>query len=96
MREHTVNRIVNVIDVLTTYREKMRGRQMDEFMLAVILNETPDFDAAPVVHAHWIDEGPFCSLVKCSQCGNFLDMRGVNSANFCPYCGAKMDEEEGK
>ena len=55
--------------------------------------------AQPVVHAHWIqDKGLFRNpIVKCSHCGNFLDMNGVNAgrgnANFCPNCGAKMDEE---
>ena len=35
------------------------------------------------------------SIVKCSVCGNTLDMDGVNAgrgdANFCPKCGARMD-----
>ena len=36
--------------------------------------------------------------VKCSECGNTLDMHGVNAgrgdANFCPNCGTKMDKGE--
>lgn len=59
-------------------------------------------EAEPVRHAHWIQgEGIFCRhIVKCSHCGNFLDMGGVNAgrgnANFCPNCGAKMDDREGE
>lgn len=40
-------------------------------------------------HGRWIkvDE----HTIKCSECGNYLDMRGVNAgrgdANFCPNCG---------
>lgn len=47
------------------------------------------------VPAHWIDQGH--KIFKCSNCGNYLDFRGVNagrgSANYCPNCGAKMDKE---
>lgn len=53
-------------------------------------------EAEPVKHAHWID--PVHGVYKCSNCGNFLDFRGVNAgrgdANYCPNCGAKMDEED--
>lgn len=35
---------------------------------------------------------------KCSECGNILDFNGVNcgrgDANYCPNCGAKMQEVE--
>ena len=44
------------------------------------------------VPAHWIDQGH--KIFKCSNCGNYLDFRGVNAgrgtANYCPNCGAKM------
>lgn len=60
----------------------------------------PTIDAKPVVHAHWIqDKGLFRNpIIKCSHCGNFLDMNGVNAgrgnANFCPNCGADMRGEQ--
>lgn len=41
-------------------------------------------DVAPVIHAHWGEEG------NCSHCGSYMEYQ----ANFCPRCGAKMDEEE--
>jgi hypothetical protein len=37
--------------------------------------------------------------VKCSECGNLLDLIGVNcgrgDANYCPNCGAKMEGSDG-
>lgn len=51
-----------------------------------------------VRHGKWIPlKGWFNkSIVKCSVCGNTLDMNGVNAgrgdANFCPNCGADMRE----
>lgn len=41
----------------------------------------------------WIDTG-WKTIYKCSECGNYLDLSGVNAgrgdANFCPNCGAEM------
>ena len=51
----------------------------------------------------WINEYPNYSFwarhtVKCSICGNILDLNGVNAgrgdANFCPECGADMRSEQ--
>lgn len=51
--------------------------------------------AEPVKHARWID--PVHGVYKCSNCRSFLDFEGVNAgrgdANYCPHCGAKMDNE---
>lgn len=63
----------------------------------VILQEAPTIEAEPVRHGRWLSlEGWFNkSSVKCSVCGNTLNMDGVNAgrgdANFCPNCGARMD-----
>ena len=68
------------------------------------IEEQPTVDAAPVVHAHWIPEYLLCNprtgkayRYNCSKCG-----KGVYSPrqlsvselgyDFCPHCGAKMDE----
>lgn len=47
----------------------------------------------PPKHGYWIYEGNVY-VAKCSECGNFLDMRGISGkANTCPHCGARMNEE---
>lgn len=59
------------------------------------VSRIPIIEAEPVKRAHWIDQKH--GVYKCSNCGNFLDFSGVNagrgSANYCPHCGAKMDNE---
>ena len=57
-------------------------------------------DAVPVVHAHWIaecnpeelDSSTYC---RCSNCGASAPIGFTFDWDFCPYCGAKMDEEDG-
>ena len=45
-------------------------------------------DVAPVRHARWKRYGK--NLGECSECGEIVSVR----SNYCPNCGAKMDEKE--
>ena len=58
----------------------------------MVVNAQPTADVAPVVHAHWI-QGAYpdgCEIqYDCSHC----NMSSNGKTNFCPHCGAKMDEE---
>ena len=72
-----------------------------------IINEAPAADVAPVVHGRWIynpngmdwNLGAWqCSVCKCNN--NNLPGNDKHNpyifqgSNYCPNCGAKMDEEE--
>ena len=55
-----------------------------------LLQNSETEDVAPVVHAHWTAEK------KCSNCKEdaLWDDRGGDwLTDYCPNCGAKMDEE---
>ena len=60
----------------------------------IAVDETPEVDVAPVVHAHWIEKED-CSVVTdipwsmCSACGSYS-----LKLPYCAFCGAKMDEEK--
>ena len=65
------------------------------------LKALPTIDAVPVVHGHWdVHEDTYGDdEAKCSVCGfemavnqpgNGLYM--VSELNYCPHCGAQMDE----
>lgn len=51
------------------------------------IDREPTID--PVKHGHWYDydsdDGWYCSV-----CGH--PARYISGPNYCPYCGAKMDE----
>lgn len=46
-----------------------------------------------VVHAHW--NMTYDSRTACSNCKSVWDYGGYGQVFYCPYCGAKMDEEGG-
>ena len=54
--------------------------------------------ADPVVHGHWVEQ-EHCDWVyskeyRCSECGQYRLMTNPvgREWNYCPHCGAKMDE----
>ena len=64
------------------------------------LSVAPTIEAKPVVHAHWISKNDhgYEWIFVCSNC-DYIDGYPFNDrSNYCPNCGAKMDEpiEESK
>lgn len=65
------------------------------------INRQPAADVAPVVHGRWDDSGRYTfpggsTAVRCTECGCALTVSEfrLNRWNYCPVCGAKMDESE--
>ena len=96
--------MMGLIDADKLYKHKFKStsERMDldvEYMFG--WNDAIDaiVENAPTVeqkHGHWIDDWDIgCSV--CSECDDsFLweDFNGVREFNYCPTCGAKMDEVE--
>lgn len=62
------------------------------------IEDIPPADVAPVIHARWIDNGRggYAHAYFCSNCG-WLDGYPIEDRfNYCPNCGAIMDESEDK
>ena len=53
----------------------------------------PAADVAPVVHGRWETNSDRPDTLICSVCKCGFDMWKHDHHNFCPNCGAKMDEE---
>ncbi len=70
--------------------------QLAEMVVGVEdIEDAPAADVAPVVHGRWIEDHDY---LKCSECGvmvkcdfTFFD---IGNWNYCPNCGAKMQEVE--
>ena len=54
-----------------------------------VVKGIPSLDVAPVVHAHWIEHEMYCICNSCNALATAY-------FNYCPFCGAKMDEEVNK
>ena len=58
------------------------------------IEQAPTVDAAPVRHGQWETNSDRPDTLICSVCKCGFDMWKHDSHNFCPHCGAKMDEEK--
>ena len=80
------------INVSVTGEENMEAvrRCLQEILDDV--KESPVVDAVPVRHGKWIQVGHIEHMqivYKCSACNG----QTIVDGNFCPNCGARMDEE---
>ena len=58
------------------------------------LQTIPSADVSPVRHGYWVKEKRDVLIHwHCSACKECYFLEEPN-AEFCPHCGAKMDEEE--
>ena len=55
------------------------------------VHHLPAADVAPVRHGRWIFEPG--KIPYCSECKKYSD-DGDKGATFCPWCGARMGEED--
>lgn len=66
-----------------------KARTVATISAKAVIHFAPTIDAEPVRHGHWVicSDGyyPYCS--KCKQ-----EPSGKSMTNYCPNCGAKMDE----
>ena len=67
--------------------------QYDEVVFLEDIEDIPAADVAPVRHGHWKWDGKH---FYCSACAGtrYHDLVLGLDAAYCPYCGAKMDEED--
>ena len=61
------------------------------------INNAPTVEVVPVRHAKWTRENNYGTW-KCSECGCKVQranpLKGnIWNYNYCPNCGARMDEE---
>lgn len=57
------------------------------------IDEAPTMDAEPVRHGRWIKDGDFLICLNCESEIDIKNSLGTeNHKNYCPNCGAKMDE----
>jgi hypothetical protein len=85
-----------------------QGRSTPLWVSNIVIEDAPTIDAESVRHGKWIEceSENGIHIHKCSECGNrdmykgtFRDWNGREFSfyykrQYCPNCGAKMDEVE--
>ena len=77
------------------------GTIIKQVFISLLQNSETE-DVAPVIHAHWkiiYESSAGVTDAKCSNCGYESlayenDVHTDENCNYCPCCGAKMDEAE--
>ena len=75
--------------------QSIRTDIMGGLNYAHFIEIAPTVDAVPVVHGHWVEIAIskllyHISFLRCSVCGRSIAK--VADMNYCPFCGAKMDD----
>lgn len=80
--------------------EKNSAHQYAEY-IRMLVYSVPSADAAPVRHGRWIEKRGVSGVlgmlvsIRCSVCGcEPVFDSSEHLYNYCPNCGAKMDEGE--
>ena len=74
-----------------------KPKQMDHIRRFMV-DKAPTIDAEPIRHGHWIPVNPDmyrAEYFECSVCGMYSRdglFRKELGYEYCPNCGAKMDE----
>ena len=75
---------------------KAKAKQNGVFAAPVILNlieKAPEVDVVEVKHGEWIYNVKYYSCSICA--GKRFNLLLGTDAEYCPYCGAKMNLKEG-
>lgn len=89
-REAAIDAIMKVYVRTAGYKARERVFEAEE-----AVHRLPAADVAPVVHGHFVHDGPrFAGGVDwwhCSRCGRLVTDVERNRFHYCPWCGARMD-----
>ena len=87
-----MTRYIDADALIAKFKDDLENLQEFAFQLATIgaintVKHQPTVDAVPVRHGKW-EVTPV--YIKCSECGeSFM----LIPQNYCPNCGARMDEK---
>lgn len=98
-----MSRLIDADELIQVLDHKYGGEEnVDDsvFYLIGAIIGAPTIDAEPIRHGRWRDSRDTGVIfMECSVCKArakkyaYLGAVGTNGIRYCPYCGAKMDEE---
>lgn len=85
-------RYINLDELLTAI-DKRNGR-LPLWLDEILIEDCKVANVTPVRHGRWVNENFY---TRCSACGNMAiyDKYGQEvESDYCPRCGARMDDNE--
>lgn len=81
-------------DKFEVYSYTLTSLDFEAGVLSVLekLDAASTVDAVPVRHGHWETNSDRPDTLICSVCKCGFDMWKHDPHNYCPNCGARMDE----
>ena len=92
--------IENWVTVNKYYHPYSKSNNIPINEVYAILKQMPAIDTDPIRHGHWEKSKDDNDRWRCSHCGytyigfNGADTTFAEMCNYCPHCGAKIDEVE--
>lgn len=74
------------------YKKFIDGESIDINELKSLIKRIPIIEPEPVKHGHWMDSSE--STLHCSYCHRYVRRIIPRGYDYCPHCGAKMDDQE--
>lgn len=95
-------RKADVLNLPQSVERNLRGEIVERSVDVGAIEALPSADVVQVVHSYWEGEETDCNI-KCHKCEKAFkdyiitqDYADLNEyPNFCPNCGAKMEENNG-
>ena len=86
----------DMIEYFKTFNPNKGEKTIADMAWRSDIDAIPTADVAPVVHGKWVLNDD--QVYECKECGYVPSFDGYTYFNYCPNCGAKMDErrEDGK
>lgn len=81
-------RLIDADALLNKMQEDPLFDLVERYGVSGVINAEPTVDAVPVRHGKWKVTPVY---IKCSECGESFPLI---PQNYCPNCGAKMDERK--
>ena len=92
-----MTRLIDVDKIIFYTPRRSDGDGLFVKWMKEILDKAPTVDAKPVRHGHWIVEweSDDTRMLRCSKCRMVFNVGKGRDGNYCPECGARMDEDNG-
>ena len=74
------------LQITSRYKEWLTLEQLQNE-----LGKAPTVDAAPIKYGYWLMS--IGEYGVCDSCGHIVDLMDGSPHNYCPDCGARMEEE---